>query len=324
MELFTLWQSGRPPDETGNANAAFENIVFHTAKGAVVASLIVFSFAKVNRAVVAGVEDDGVFIQIVLFECVENAVDACVHSANHAIGLADGSGVFVQVGEGLNVFFWCFERAVRGVVGYVKEKGFGFMAFDKVYGVIGEDVGEVATICPFWLAVVFDDPVPVVHAAVHEASEFVEAPVVGVIAHVVQAIMPFAGHAGFVSTLFKEVGDGGFAQGNAIQAAVGFDGEGADSVVVSAGEEGGAGRGADGRARIVLHQAHAFVTDAIYVGRLQIGIAKDAEIAVALIVGEKDDDVWLLTCHCNIHPKGRSSGFDFCSPPERRGWGRCL
>ncbi len=60
---------------------------------------------------------------------------------------------------------------------------------------------------------------------------------------------------------------------------------------VQARHEHAPGGGADGASGVVVGEAHAFGGHAVQVGRLDEALAVGAEVAVAQIVGQDEDDV---------------------------------
>jgi hypothetical protein len=71
--------------------------------------------------------------------------------------------------------------------------------------------------------------------------------------------------------------------------------------LVPPGEERAA-RGRAGRADVKLVEAHALGAEAIQVGRLQDRVPVGGNVAVALIVSEKEHDVGLATGECGVGP----------------------
>jgi hypothetical protein len=104
------------------------------------------------------------------------------------------------------------------------------------------------------------------------------------------AEMPLAEDAGGVTRIAEHLSesDGLWCEAFAFEDGVG------DAVLelVAAGEEGGAGRGTGG-ADVKILKAHALGAEAVEVGRLEDGVAVGGDVAVALVVGEEEDDVGL-------------------------------
>ena len=200
---------------------------------------------------------------------------------------------------------------VRGVIGNHQEErlpGDGAarcrVAPDEVDRLGGEHVGLVPAVGVARAAVVVQEPVPVVHDAAEEAGELREAALVGVVSRIVQAAVPLAHVAGAVAGGAECITDGALAQGDAVQAAVRFHAQRAAAVVVASGEQRGARRGADRRAAVVLGAAHALGGEPIDVGRGQDGVAVAAQVAVAQVVGQEDDDVGTRARRCGSHAAG--------------------
>ena len=60
---------------------------------------------------------------------------------------------------------------------------------------------------------------------------------------------------------------------------------------IAARHQRGAGRGAERRRRVELRQPRAFGRHAVEIRRLELRVAEAAEIAVAEVVGQDDDDI---------------------------------
>ena len=63
---------------------------------------------------------------------------------------------------------------------------------------------------------------------------------------------------------------------------------------VKAGHEHAARRGADGRAGIGIGESHAVGGQAIEIRRFDLLLAVAAEVAVAEVIGQDEDDIGLL------------------------------
>ena len=214
------------------------------------------------------------------------------------------------------------QGCVRGVVGHYQEErlpgssaGSRRGAADEVDRLRGEHVGLVAAVGAARAAVVVQEPVPVVHDAAEEAGELREAALIGVVAPVMHAAVPLAHVAGAVASGGEHLADGALAQGDAVEAAVRLHAQGAAAVVVASGEQRGACRGADRSAAVVLGAAHALGGEPIDVGRGQDGVAVAAQVAVAQVVGQEQDDVGTRAQRCERHTAGGRPGW--CTAPLR-------
>ena len=111
------------------------------------------------------------------------------------------------------------------------------------------------------------------------------------------AEMPLADAGGGVTVGGEVVGDGVFV---GIESVGGFWEKNvamhADALGIAAGEEGGAGGGADGAGDVEGGELFAFFGELIEVGGLDGFGAEAAEVIVALVVGEDDDDVGGRLC----------------------------
>ena len=159
------------------------------------------------------------------------------------------------------MFFVAFPGAVRGFVVAHEEEGFRLVAvLHEGDGLVGDDVGCVAGVDggggagAGWGGVdKFGVPVgalagedgPVVEAGGEGGGGFAE--------------MPFADHAGGVVSIGAEVlGDVGEAVVDC-----GIESEDVVGVVVGAGEDGGAGGGADGVGHVAVIEAHTSLGNSI-------------------------------------------------------------
>lgn len=209
----------------------------------------------------------------------------------------EGGADFVVV-EAFVGFDGAFE-AVRAALSFLgfdgRDGGDVFFApadvDDRVVGVAADD------------AVVFD--INVRRGAVHDghAEVVVETEVLRsgaegffpIVFALLETEVPFAEDGGVVSALFEKVGDGeGFGGDEEGRG----DGSGAPEAFaigsaegVFAGEEPVAGRSADGGGRVGVGKAFSFGGQPVDVGGFEFGGAVAAEIAVAEIVGEDEDDV---------------------------------
>ena len=206
--------------------------------------------------------------------------------------LAIGVGAFVANGE----------REVGQGSGVVGEEGFVAAALDAAFheghGCVGENVVAVAFV-GLGDVVVFKDGIEVAVAGrsggLADSAAFVDERFLKALvarAHgVVVAEVPFAEDAGAVAGVAKDFRDGDF---------VGVHGEGsagdfgdAGAVVVAAGHEAGAGGRAEGFDD-ELANLDAGLRQGVEVGRAEDGVAVRAYVAVALVVGDHEQDVGLF------------------------------
>ena len=174
-----------------------------------------------------------------------------------------------------------------GAIGEINKEGFVLLFLDVVHGAVGEIVYD-ETFAGDDLAVVFEHGrVVLPPMAGAESVVFINAPGVGVVGRL-HAVMPFPECSGIVTGGLEGLEDGGFVEVHALFTSTGRADAGAG--IVAAGHELRSGGGADG-ADVESFQLHALGGEPINVGRADVGIAVDAEIAPALIVGENDDDV---------------------------------
>ena len=100
--------------------------------------------------------------------------------------------------------------------------------------------------------------------------------------------VPLAKVPGAVASTGERVGEGPLVGAQQRPTADGVPNAGAIAVV--AGEKAGAGGGAGG-ADVVVGEAHGLLVEAIEAGRADCIVAVAAQVAVALVVGEDEDDV---------------------------------
>ncbi|MFT6863092.1 MAG: hypothetical protein ACJAVK_001653, partial [Akkermansiaceae bacterium] len=112
----------------------------------------------------------------------------------------------------------------------------------------------------------------------------------------VVAEVPLAEAGGGVALALEVVGDGVFG---GVESFFGRREEDmlvhADALGVAAGEEGGTGGGANRGGDHEVGELAAFGGEAVDIGGLDLGGAEAAEVAVALVIGEDDDEVGLVS-----------------------------
>lgn len=104
--------------------------------------------------------------------------------------------------------------------------------------------------------------------------------------------MPFARHAGRVAFWFEELSERHLAVGDATRIARSERVVNTDPIGRAAREQRGARGGTDGLRDVEIRELPTFRRHAIEVRRVESFRAENADIRVALIVGENDDDVW--------------------------------
>lgn len=174
-------EAGGPPDEGGDADAAFEDVELCAGKAAVEAARVHGAIAGELGAVVAGEDDDRVLGEAVSGEGVEDIADAAIEAADHAVDVGDGGCEGAAIAEGGEVFFERVKGEVGGAVGEGEEEGLAGVAVDEGGGLGGEDVGDVAAVGGDGRAVVVEMPVDVGGPAAEEAGELGEAAAVRVV-----------------------------------------------------------------------------------------------------------------------------------------------
>ena len=103
--------------------------------------------------------------------------------------------------------------------------------------------------------------------------------------------MPFAENGGGVAALFDEFGESHFVRADADFGARAERAVNAEAVWIASGEEPATGSGADGLGDVEIAEDAALGREAIEVGSDETFRAEDADVGVALVVGEDDDDV---------------------------------
>jgi hypothetical protein len=185
---------------------------------------------------------------------------------------------------------------VDGVVGEMNVEGAAFVLLDEGHGFLGEARGQVALVLDR-LAVPVDrrafDVVElevVVRAAAEETIPFVEAAADGALLDG-EAEMPLAEGAAHVAGGFQEFWENGFRLRDAAPAFTG--GVDAGALLIAPGEQAGAGGGAHVAGDVGLGEPHALARQGVEVGRgdLLRMVRVEADVGVALVVGEDDDDV---------------------------------
>ena len=127
----------RPFGHIGHPQAALELRQFPAAEG-----LVDVGDADVaRRAVVAGEDHDGVVVQPVFFQGLQNTAHAAVHRADH--GAVDTAAVVGDLWQGVVVFLAGLQRGVHTPMRQEQEKRPVLVAGDGGDGFVGEVVGQV-------------------------------------------------------------------------------------------------------------------------------------------------------------------------------------
>ncbi|MDB6065803.1 MAG: hypothetical protein JWR26_2011 [Pedosphaera sp.] len=301
-----------PTDDEGDADATFVEFALGTAEGAGALEIFGVDAALFSGAVNAGEDDDGVVVHLHVFEFLHELAYVAIEAGDHGgavfLGLRPG---FVGVG-GVVGDFHAVTGAVGEVVvgagngvGQVKEEGaivieaLGLGGVEEVQGGFGEVV--VGVFVAFAFEVVFDLDVAFVAfaGAVEELGEvFIGLGFFEETEPLVETFLgrdaggagsaeaPDAECAGVIAGLFEEFGEGevvGFERDGAFATDAGVAG-------VFAGQERGARGSGCGTASVEAGEAQAFRGECVDVGRPDLGLAVAAEVAVAEVIGEDEED----------------------------------
>ena len=245
-------------------------------------------------AVVGHEHDDGVVGEPELVEAAQQEAEVVVDVGDHAV---EAGAVLVRGGAGVGggVVRLDVERAVRRVGGDVAVERLIAVLFDEAQALAEEHVGAVAlefrghpvhevgvvevVVAP-GVADVADAAAVVINGAFEAA--FVRAERLAV------AQVPLAELAGAVAGLAQGVGQGPLVLAQQRAPADGVPHPGAVAEV--AGQQAGAG-GRAGGADVEVGKAHRVAVEAVQVGGVDGIIAVAPQVAVALIVGEYENEV---------------------------------
>ncbi len=268
-------------------------------------------------AVVAGKDDEGVVGDAVRFEFGEDHADAVIHALEHGFVDGAGSGEHVFLGDhGCPGRVRRLEGGVDGEVGDIEKEGLfapAAVLADEAGGALVDEVGEVTLhlhgleSVPQGVGAVEVGVAVKVGVAEQLAEVFVKAAVEGVVL-VLVAEVPFAEGAGGVAGGLEALCDGGLAGGQAEAVNVGLghpfsadfaplldlvaEGElDAGALLPAPGHETDAGGGADGGVGVEVGELHALGGEAVYVRGADVFGAGAAEVAVAHVIHEDEDDV---------------------------------
>ena len=161
------------------------------------------------------------------------------------------------------------------------------VVLNELQRVVGEVIDDIAIAANFLTIVIQGRAEVMTPMAGGETVVFVEAAIVGVVGRLC-AVVPFAEGAGCVAVGFEDVGNGGLVGIETALAAA--DAAHAGAGIVAAGEEFRAGRRAD-LANVEVVKSGAVARQRIDAGRGEVGVAVDAQITPALIVGDEEDDI---------------------------------
>src|SRR5271167_260966 len=107
---------------------------------------------------------------------------------------------------------------MRRVVREIEKEALAAMAPDKLDRMVGENVGQVASVATRQRAVAIELPFPVRLPSSAESRELVEAAPIRMIAIIERAVVPFANESGDVACLPQQIGDSALAQRQPIEA----------------------------------------------------------------------------------------------------------
>ena len=232
-----------------------------------------------------------------------------VDVGDHAV---EAGALFVRGGVAvlLDVVRLDVERAVWRVGGDVTEERPVGVFFDKALARAEEHVRAVALVrggdAVFEIGVVKVVVAPgiarVADAAAGVVDGFGKAALVRSVGRAV-AEVPLAEVASAVARASERVREGPFVGAQQRTAADGVPDAGAVAVV--AGEKAGPGGGAGG-ADVVVGEAHGVLVEAVEARRADRAVAVAAQVAVALVVGEDEDDVG-ARIHCSLRQASYSA-----------------
>lgn len=272
--------------------------------------------------VVAGEDDEGVVIDLVVFEESEDITDLVVEVFDHRGEAGDGvddvgdsffSGAIVdavfahdviELGIDFAPLIVEFLGSVHCGVGdgggdVAEERLVRFGAsLDELHGIIHDDVVDVFSFFEGDFLSVVDvggGVVGVGDGLALPAAKFVEAvgEWVGFAWFIGVAEAPFPEGSGGVSGVFEDLGEDDFF---GFEEALGFANvaTNGDFAWVLAGQEDGTGWAADGIAGVVGRELDALATKAVDVGSFKFLLAIDGKVSEAEVIGEDVDDVGLL------------------------------
>ena len=247
-----------------------------------------------RRAVVGHEDQYGVFFQARLLESTHQLAEIFVDVGDHAVELRHRVG-HALVGIRLGIFFVDQVRPVRRVGGKVNEERPILVLVDELQGVVEPDVGAVAgnllglAVAEVDVVEVVVTPVvgPLTDAAPAVAEDVVETLVLRAV-RVVIAQVPFAEHAGAVAGRLEHLGHRDF---------VGAHQRAAHDRVPHAGASGVAARhqrttaGRAGGVDVEVGEPNALAVELVHVGRLDHRVSVSGQVAVALVVGNHQDNV---------------------------------
>ena len=278
-----------PGGEEGDADAALERGAFGAAQG-FVDRAVEGGARHGGAAVVAEEEDEGVLVEAGIAELGGDGADGIVHGAHHG-GVAAAPGIG-DGGEFFQAWLIGLQGGVDGVEGEVEEERVGLVAFDEADRFAGEGVGEVGGVLLAGRLGAAEDAVgpEVIVRAAEETEELIEAALPGMVVGR-GAKVPLADQGGAVPGGLEAVGQGFLGEGQALLGAVAWIELVAEAGLVFAGEQSGAGGGAVGAADIAAGAAGAGFGQSIEMRGGDVGAAMEADIGVAHVVADDDDDV---------------------------------
>ena len=316
---FVSRDPARPPHDRGDAHAAFESAELVATERMRKATDLTVGVAflpgiliELPWAVVGGVDDECVLIELQLAEGFENLsggpiefLDAVAietdlalafelrrgvdRDVRHAVGEIDEEGLLLVGRDELDRFFrvafrecvlidWIFDDFG---VAHERDEVFLLVCFDALSGdpfaqgnIIGQRLGRVEG-----HVVAVGDAVVGVEALARREELFVVTEV------------PLADAGGRVALRFEELGDGDLSRVESASILREKHAKVTHPTRVATSQEGRTRRGADRGAGIEVREAHPFLRHLVDVGRFDFRGSETAEVLVALVVRHDDDDV---------------------------------
>jgi hypothetical protein len=254
------------------------------------------------RPVVAEKDDDRVVAQTKIVESREQPSDVVIDVRDHAVDARERR-VQTFCREGVEVIVGHLERRVRRVEREITEERLALAARDETHRLVREHVGDI----PLRLhrpSVVFEIRVEVeIPMSGAKAEELVEALRARRARHV-RPVVPLAERAGAIPARTQHFGERHLVTAHRLSPA--SDTPRSRAQVVAAGQETRPSRRAHGTDEEAIEHDR-LGRQPIEVGRVEVWIAARAEIAITLVVGDDEDDVWPAGC------SGRGSAADLGS-----------
>ena len=287
----------RPAHHERHAKAAIVVILLSSTPGIVVLGVW-------HGATVVGAEDDdGILLQPGVFEHIEHLADVVIEMLDeghiHRPLLIELRRTLFDFGQ---PFGGRLDGKVRCIVGEVEEEGLrGLRTLAEVVrGPIGKELGGMAlrlddlAIEPHVVFSMAKVRGVAVHHVAEEAVEVVEAAFVRRVGRF-EAEMPFADDAGVVARLLQFIRQRGHARFEVAPRVLRLRADHArhaHAIRVATREQGRTRRRAHGAIGPHRGEEHALAADAVDIRRANIRGMVSGDIAVAVIIGEDDQEVW--------------------------------